>query len=100
MPLILEAVKGMYTAEGSRQPVAPEAEPDQPVKDITEDQDPDEETEDRQLLRRRWGMCKTWEKTCSGASIIVRNLDFSRWGGPLGCPPGAAGALVPVRPRS
>ena len=45
-------------------------------------------------------MCKTWEKTCCGASIIVRNLDFSRWGGPLGCPRGAAGVLVPVRPGS
>jgi hypothetical protein len=29
-------------------------------------------------------MLKTWEKTCCGASIIVRNLDFSRWGGPSG----------------
>ena len=29
-------------------------------------------------------MLKTWEKTCCGASIIVPNLDFSRWGGPPG----------------
>ncbi len=26
-------------------------------------------------------MSKTWEKTCSEASIIVPNLDFSRWWG-------------------
>jgi hypothetical protein len=29
-------------------------------------------------------MLKTWEKTCCGASIIVRNLDFSCWTGPSG----------------
>jgi hypothetical protein len=45
-------------------------------------------------------MLKTWEKTCCGTSIIVRNLDFSRWLGPLGCPWGAAGALISVRPGS
>jgi hypothetical protein len=45
-------------------------------------------------------MLKTWEKTCCRASIIVRNLDFSRWGGPPGCPWGPAGVLVPVRPGS
>src|SRR5437867_2077620 len=29
-------------------------------------------------------MLKTWEKTCCRASIIVPNLDFSRWTGPSG----------------
>jgi hypothetical protein len=38
-------------------------------------------------------MLKTWEKTCCGASTIVRNLDFSCWTGPSGGLLGAAGAL-------
>ena len=29
-------------------------------------------------------MCKTWEKTCCGASSIVQNLDFSCWTGSSG----------------
>jgi hypothetical protein len=38
-------------------------------------------------------MLKTWEKTSCGASITVRNLDFSCWTGCSGCLPGGMGAL-------
>ncbi len=45
-------------------------------------------------------MLKTWEKTCSGASIIVPNLDFSRWTGPSGRLFRAGVALRAVWPAS
>jgi hypothetical protein len=38
-------------------------------------------------------MLKTWEKTCCGASSIVRNLDFSCWTGPSGWLVGGVGTL-------